>query len=153
VVARTGDEWRPVKKFTRSDIDHSMIRGLGSLQLPHLDLAQVQDDWRPSRKNTADYFQGQMGLNAARKLVGLFVQQAGARLGGFSISQSNATITLSGGVPSRLVLESGFSGSGVLLSAGQGVQVVVITQFSNVGSTTVAMPAEAEAAIVNAQIR
>jgi hypothetical protein len=153
VVARTGDEWRPVKKFTRSDLDHSMIRGLADLKLPHLDLAQIQDSWRSSRKNTADQFGGQVGLNAARKLVDLLIQQAGARLGNHSIAQSNASVILSGGLPSRYVLESRFSGPPGLLSSGQGMQVVLITQFSNVGSTTVTLPTAAEAAIIAEQTR
>ena len=153
VVASTGEEWRPVKKFTRSDLDHSMIRSLADLKLPHLELAQVQDAWTPSRKNTADFFEGEVGLKAAPKILGILTRQAGNPLDGFSISQSNATITLSGGLPLRWVLESRFSSPHGLLSSRQGAKMVLLTQFSNIGSTTVNMPAAAEAAIIAVKTR
>jgi hypothetical protein len=153
VVASTGEEWRPVKKFTRSDLDHSMIRSLADLKLPHVDLAQLQNAWRPSRKNTADFFEGEVGLNAAPKIVGILIQQAGNRLDGVSLSQINATVTLSGGLPSQWVLESRFSSPQGLLSSRQGARMALRTQFSNIGSTTVNMPAAAEAAIIAVKTR
>lgn len=152
VVAKSDGEWRLVKKFTRSDVDHSMIRGLADMKLPHIDLAEVQSAWRSGRNKTAGLFEGQLGLNAARKLANLLLQQAGTRLDGLSVNTSNAAISLSGGVPDQLVISTQFSGAQGLLSSTT-VQVVQTTQFTKVGATEVQIPLEAEAVIVAAQIR
>lgn len=153
VVARSDGEWRVVKKFSRSDLDHTMIRGLADMKLPHIDLAEIQSSWRSGRSKTAGLFEGQVGLNAARKLAGLLLQQAGTRLGGLSVDTSNASITLSGGLPELVTMSSRFSGSQGPLAGMQNVQVVQTTQFTKVGATEVQIPREAEALILATLIR
>lgn len=154
VVARTGeDEWKPVKKFTRSDMDHSMVRGLAAMKPPHVDLETVQGSWRAGRKNTPDFFEGQLGLNTANKLADVLIDQAGGYLRGLGITKSTAAISLLSGLPDRLIIQTLLSGSGGLLSPGAAAEVTQNTQFSKIGATTVEIPKQAEAAILAVQLR
>lgn len=152
VVAKTDDEWKPVKKFTRSDIDHTMVRELRDFKLPHLDLARVQGAWRAGRKNTAEHFEGQVSLGEARKLLSTSIRQAGAlQVASLSPDFCNAVVHIVGGLPDRLIIQSKLSGSQGILAT-QSLQLLVSTRFSNIGSTQVQLPPEAEAAILAAKL-
>lgn len=154
IVAKTDGEWKPVKKFTRSDIDHSMIKELQKLSLPHHTLEQLPAGWRSGRKNTADYFEGQPSLSNARKEAASFLRQGGAlQLATMGVSLCKAVITLSQGLPSRLVVEFDLSGAPSLLGGRSGVSVSSSTLITEVGKTQVTFPPEAEAALLAAAIK
>lgn len=149
IVAKTDQEWKPVKKFTRSDIDHSMVRALRDIAPPHLELPAVQDTWRSSRKNTPTLFEGQMNLGTARKMVSSAIQQSGAiQLGSLNCDICKAAITLSNGLPERMILEAQLSGGSGFLSRGTNARLSQMTQLTDVGSTSIQLPPEAEAALV-----
>ncbi len=144
LVASAGDEWKPAKKFTRSDKIHTALRGLIGFILPHHELESIVSNWRNVRKQDDGSYQGTADLSSARKLLEPLLKQ-GAQSFSAGNASLKASVWLEAGLPVKCQLEFSFSGSGLLRS--QSTQLIVLTTLSNIGSTSVTMPPEAELAL------
>lgn len=147
VVASIDNEWRAATKFTRNDSSHTIIRALKELALPHEDMARAREDWQPFRKNTASFFEGEIPVGKARKLIDTTKGLTGqVQLLKLACTECKTTVTLSGRLMERVVTEFQFSTPG-LLNGGKSSSLVATTTFSSVGNTKVVLPPEAKAAL------
>jgi hypothetical protein len=152
VVASTGEEWKPAKKFTRSDTIQSALRSLIEFTLPHHQLESIVDKWRNVKKQDDGSYQGTADVTSAKKMLTSMLKQGG-QIGNANSAESaslKATLWLEGGLPVKSLLEFQGSGGGGI-RAGQDMKASVLTTFSNIGNTTVKLPPEAEAAILAAK--
>ena len=148
VVASTGDEWKPLKKFTRSDPVQAALRGLIDFTLPHRELESLIRKWRNVREQDDGSYQGLADVTSAKKMLGAVLQQAGKSANaknGIDSASLKVSIWLEADLPVKTLMELIGGGSGIL--GGQGSKANVITTLSNIGSTIVTLPPEAETAI------
>ncbi len=145
IVASIGEEWKPANKFTRSDPIHTALRGLIDFALPHHTLETIVSKWRNVKEQDDGSFQGNADFKAANEVLATVLMQ-GSQSSGAKSASLRATVWLETGLPQKYLLEFSASKGGSILG-GQGIKVNALTTLANIGSTTVMLPPEAEAAL------
>ena len=149
VVAKIDEDWKPAKKFTRSDQIQEALRGLTAFKLPHQELESLVARWRTVRKQDDGSYEGVADASTAGKILATASKQ-GSLPPGMQLSVLKVRIWLENGLPSKFALEFSTSSGGI---SRRPMSFSVFTTLSNVGSTTLALSPEATAALLAAPKR
>lgn len=149
VVAKIDEDWKPAKKFTRSDQVQEALRGLIAFRLPHQELESLVARWRTVRKQDDGSYEGVADASTAGKILATASKQ-GSLPPGMQLSVLKVRVWLENGLPGKYALEFSTSAGGIVR---QPMSFSVLTTLSNVGSTNFALPPEAIAALQTAPKR